>query len=165
MSREPRDQALAAMLRATVRVGDASGVVGSGVVIRNGNATLVATAHHVVEGDGPHCIWWRDGFVGATVLAFDEAADVAVLAAPPQVDDIAVTLANTENEAAIGDDVWATGFPGGWQGADPVLARGVVAGFGPRENWIDIDGTWGNSGGPISRVIDGAGRGRRRRAR
>jgi hypothetical protein len=35
-----------------------------------------------------------------------------------------------------------------------VLVRGAVAGI-EAESWANVDGSWGNSGGPICRVVDG----------
>jgi len=143
MSNEPHDPALAAMLRATVRVGK-----GSGVVVRNGGAALVATAHHVVPGDGPHRIRWPGGFQDATVLSRDEPSDVAVLASPPQLEAVPLAVAAAEGEAVIGDDVWVSGFPRGWDDLGPVLAKGVIAGVAS-ESWVNVSGTWGNSGGIV----------------
>jgi hypothetical protein len=138
------------MLRATVRVGK-----GSGVAIRNGGAALVATAHHVAPGGGPHRLQWPSGFQDATVLRIDEPNDVAVLASPPQLETVAVALATAEGDAVIGDDVWVGGFPRGWDDLDPVLAKGVIAGVAS-ESWVNVSGTWGSSGGPLCVISGGA---------
>jgi hypothetical protein len=136
------------MMKATVRVGS-----GSGVVIRNGANTLIATAAHVVKGDGPHLIKWPGGFDEQGVLARDDKADVAVLAAPPKLEAFALDV--DDIEAEVGDSVTAAGFPDGWNELHPVLARGVIAGYG-EENWVNLDGTWGHSGGPLCLIVSGA---------
>lgn len=132
-------------MKATVRVGN-----GSGVVLRNGANALIATAEHVVEGDGKHLIRWPDGFDEQAVLARNTKADVAVLAAPRKLDEVALDVEDIGPEP--GDEVIAAGFPDGWDQAHPVLARGVIAGFGA-ENWVNLDGTWGNSGGPLCFLV------------
>jgi len=146
MTREPRSRVWAAIARATVRVGN-----GSGVVIRSRSHTLIATAAHVVEGDGPHRIWWPGDFTEQPVVQRDSDADVAILAAPPKLDAAAIDVADPEPE--VGEDVSAAGFPGGWEGLHPVLAHGVIAGLG-KQNWVNLDGTWGNSGGPLCRTVN-----------
>jgi hypothetical protein len=145
MAGEPRDPALAAMWRATLRVGD-----GSGVLVTSGKTAVLATANHVVEGDGPHRIRWPGGFTDATVLTRNKSRDLAVLAAPRALEGDALALPEPEEDAVTGDDVWASGFPGGWNGEEPVLARGAIVGVGD-QNWVNLDGTWGNSGGPLCR--------------
>src|SRR4051812_36176985 len=116
MSREPRDPALTAMWRATVRVGG-----GSGVVVRSGKTAVVATAHHVVEGDGPHRIRWPGGFTDATVLKSDESSDLAILSAPVALESAALLVADLDGDSTTADDVWASGFPRGWTSDEPVL--------------------------------------------
>jgi hypothetical protein len=132
-------------MKATVRVGN-----GSGVVIRNGSNTLIATAQHVVEGDGPHRIRWPEGFADETVLKADKAADVAVLAALPKLDTLALDMDLSPPQ--VGDNVTAAGFPDGWNESHAIVARGVIAGTGT-ENWVNLDGTWGHSGRPLCRFV------------
>jgi Trypsin-like peptidase domain len=148
MPKQPRHRGWAAVVRATVRVGS-----GSGVVIRSGSAAVIATAQHVVEDNREHRIRWPEGFADRTVVVRDESNDLAILASPPELEDFAISVVDADHESEIGDDVCASGFPSGWDETHPVLARGVVAGLGS-ENWVNLDGTWGNSGGPLCRIMN-----------
>lgn len=151
MTTEPRDPALAALAGATVRVGKGSGVV----IWPPNSALLIATAAHVVRTGETHMVRKGSVFEDRPVIARDEDLDVALLTAPSGLEKAAIEVADETTGALPGDGVWAAGFPRGWSGPDPVLARGTIAGLGD-ENWINVDGTWGNSGGPIVRVIGGA---------
>jgi hypothetical protein len=145
MALELRNVSWDAVMKATVRVGK-----GSGVVIRSGAHALIATAEHVVEGESEQLIRWPGGFDEQAVLARDSKTDVAVLAAPTKLDGVALAVEDIGPEP--GDEVIAAGFPDGWDQTHPVLARGVIAGFGT-ENWVNLDGTWGNSGGPLCFLV------------
>jgi hypothetical protein len=148
MSREPRDPALRRMLSATVRVND-----GSGVVVRSGSNVVIATANHVVKPSELARVWHDTDFSEVTVLAKSVSDDLAVLGCPAILEPGALDLAEGDSEAVVGDSIWAGGFPRGWSGTQPVLARGTVAGMG-QENWVNLDGTWGNSGGPLCRALE-----------
>jgi hypothetical protein len=149
MPNEPRVPGLAALFRATVRVAD-----GSGVLIRNGKTRLVATAAHVVRDGEIHMV--RNGIVfgECPVVARDDKLDVALLTPPTALEALALDVAEDQAEALPGDPIWAAGFPRGWNGSDPVIVPGTVAGIG-EESWLNLDGTWGNSGGPICRLVEG----------
>lgn len=150
MTMEPRDPSLAALARATVRVAD-----GSGVVIRNGSSALVATAAHVVRGADVATIRRGQTFGDGAVIARDEAMDVALLTPPRDLETPALDLADEESAGRSGDPVWAAGFPRGWKGPGPLVAQGTVAGIGD-ESWVNLDGTWGQSGGPLCRLSGGS---------
>jgi S1-C subfamily serine protease len=145
---EPRDPRLTAIFRATVRVAD-----GSGVVIRNGKTVLVATAAHVVRDSEAHMVWKGTVFGDCPVIARDDNLDIAVLTSPVKLEEVALDVADEQADTLPGDPVWAAGFPQGWNGSDPVIVSGTVAGIG-KENWLNLDGTWGNSGGPICRLLE-----------
>lgn len=147
MSNEPRDPILATIFRATVRVAK-----GSGVVIRNGKATLIATAAHVVRGGEMHAVRRGAIFRECSVIARDDDLDVAVLEPPPELEAAAIAVADEAAEALPGDPICAAGFPRTWVGSEPVIVPGAVAGVG-EQSWLNLDGTWGNSGGPICRVV------------
>jgi hypothetical protein len=149
MSRDPRDPALDAMLGATVRVAE-----GSGVVIRNGGVTLIATANHVVRDGTTRHVRCGELSADCSVVTKHEESDLALLTAPPTFDEVALEIAGDSAFARVGDAVWASGFPRGWRGDRPLLARGAIAGFGD-ENWVNLDGTWGQSGGPLCRIAAG----------
>jgi len=149
MTTDPRDPALAALARATVRVG-----TGSGVVIRGASVPLIATAAHVLNGDELPIVRKGGIFGEASVVSRDRDLDVALLTPPRELEPLALKLANEEEGARPGDQIWGAGFPGGLEGTDPVLLPGAIASIG-KQNWANLDGTWGNSGGPICRIVDG----------
>lgn len=150
MTTEPRDPALAALARATVRVG-----TGSGVVIRGASVPLIATAAHVLEGDDLPIVRKGSIFGEASVVGRDPDLDVALLTGPRELEALALMLASDKEAARPGDQIWGAGFPGGLEGTDPALVPGAIASVG-EQSWANLDGTWGNSGGPICRVVDGS---------
>ena len=153
MTNEPRDPALATLARATVRVG-----TGSGVVISGPSVPLIATAEHVLEGDEPATVQKGSIFGEACVVRRDADLDVALLTPPRELEaltsSVALDVADGDEVARPGDAIWGAGFPDGLRGANPVLVPGAVASVG-EQSWANLDGTWGNSGGPICRIVDG----------
>jgi len=145
---EPKHSALRALVAATVRVGQ-----GSGVLVRRARSEVVVTAAHVLRDDGPARVWSNGRFFDLNVLHSDADLDLAVLEAPHRLAGAALRVPG--ERIAVGEDLWATGFPRGWPADDgPVLCRGTVAGIA-RENWINLDATWGNSGGPLASLASG----------
>lgn len=147
MEREPRDPALANIVRATVRVNE-----GSGVVIRNGMAILIATAAHVVRDRETQQVGTSPASNECHLLNSDVDMDTALLTAPPQFESVALPMADGCVEALPGDQIWGAGYPRGWNGSHALIAAGTVAGLGD-QNWLNLDGTWGGSGGPVCRVL------------
>jgi len=131
---------LARCIEATCRVSTPSGTMGSGCVFSiTDSQVLVITAAHVVEGSpAVSCRFWHRGHqsrpLEAQVVAFDAAADLAVLALPRRVFEgvlpAAVPLAapqlvlvpgTTITSAGCARGAWATGFEGhtkGYAGLD-----------------------------------------------
>jgi hypothetical protein len=147
---EPRDPALVALFRATVRLQTKSGS-GSGVVIRGPSGPLVATAAHIFNRDEQPIIRKSGLLAEGSVVGRDPERDVALLMAPSELGQVALELADDEDPARPGDAIWGAGFPAGLEGTDPALVPGVVATVGEK-NWANLDGTWGNSGGPICAI-------------
>ena len=140
-------QAREALFCATVRVRD-----GAGVVVKSGRTSVIVTAYHVVSVGDPNRVWAGSTFSDCTVLAHDEKLDLAILTSPPELEKFGLEIA--PSNAPLGEQIWASAFPSGWDGHDPILARGTVAGFGQTENWATIDGSWGLSGGPMCSIVD-----------
>jgi hypothetical protein len=88
------------------------------------------------------------------VIARDEHLDLALLTAPAGLEGTAVEIAEGKTDALPGDGIWAAGFPRGWDGPDPVVVPGTIAGLSD-ESWVNVDGIWGDSGGPLCRLLDG----------
>jgi hypothetical protein len=106
-----------------------------------------------VRGKASVSVRWHESFATTFLLA-DGEADVAVLADLPEIPGGSLRVAEAD-VLAVGDDIWLAGFPTGWKGNVPIVVRGTVAGVG-EETWINADGTWGNSGGPVV-VLSGSG--------
>ncbi len=146
---EPRTKALALLARATVRVENATGVA-----FLNGDIRMIATAWHVVRNrqssarvvDGRHSY-------STPVIQFNEDTDVAVLADDPRLAAEPLLLLGSSQELAIADPVHIAGYPGGWPGVVPLMASGTLAGAHD-ELWVNVDATWGHSGGPVCVVHD-----------
>jgi aryl carrier-like protein len=90
-------------------------------------------------------------FATCPVISRDKSADLALLTPPPELEPSGLALAGPDEEGRVGDFVWASGFPRGWKGSSPVVARGTIAGI-ESENWVNLDGTWRTSGGPLCQV-------------
>jgi S1-C subfamily serine protease len=98
---------------------------GSGVLVADGNGGLVIlTAAHVLLPLEEQRIYLRTGpdapAVPTTLLAIDEAADVAVLAATLP----GLSPATMRVEAALGDPIWVVAYP--W-GRERTLVGGIVS--------------------------------------
>lgn len=142
-------QAIEALLNATVRVGD-----GTGVVVRDDDGGVrVLTAQHVVAEKSSVEAWTSNGRrFRANVLAADETADVAVLDdGSANLDSASLPLGAVD----LGEDVWLAGYPGARRAPRGLLVRGIVAGFDEGRLWLNIDATWGNSGSPVVTIEDG----------
>jgi S1-C subfamily serine protease len=98
---------------------------GSGVLVADGNGGLVIlTAAHVLLPLEEQRIYLRTGpdapAVPTTLLAIDEAADVAVLAATLA----GLSPATMRDAAALGDPIWVVAYP--W-GRERTLVGGIVS--------------------------------------
>jgi hypothetical protein len=145
--------ALESLMSATVRVGG-----GTGVLVANGQSTVVVTANHAATSDvdgGRVRVWTPDGMTDCSVYERDEASDLAILEAPREADRRGLVV--LDRELLPGEEVWTSGYPRGWKGTEaPALCRGIVAGVG-EEHWANLEASWGNSGGALMRVEgDGA---------
>jgi hypothetical protein len=148
---QTRDPALAEMVRATVRVEQ-----GAGFLVRNSSGQrIVVTARHVVAGRSAVMLRWPGGSTSGTVLTEDKSSDLAIVTDSPAMPGKGMQLLPSSESLSLGDPIWLAGFPDGWQDLSPVIGQGVIAGIGT-ETWINADGTWGNSGGPVVVVREGA---------
>jgi hypothetical protein len=151
MPLEPRDPALASIVAATVHVANGSGVV----IHPPGGVPVIATAAHLVKESEAQRVWKGGVTESCHVVGWDEDLDVAVLttdAMPPIAPPLQV--ARPDQDLAPGDAIWVSGFPSGWKDWTPVIVPGTVAGVG-EDCWLTLDGTWGHSGGPVCRIVDG----------
>lgn len=137
-------------MSATVRVGG-----GTGVFVANRAHTVVVTANHVVaeaqrrERDAPIRVRSAAGWSECSVLARDEAADLAILAAPLDADGRGLEL--LDREMVPGEELWTCGHPRGWKNTEAnVLCRGIVGGIAGEERWANLEASWGSSGGAMA---------------
>jgi S1-C subfamily serine protease len=125
----PQESIIARSLAASVQLHvDREGGVrrwGSGVVLtRDGDRrTLILTAAHLVVpavSQTVHATTPGGGRSEAAIVAIDETADVAVLAA----EDLAATPIALQDTVGLGDNVWVVSFPWGRRGT---VVSGVVS--------------------------------------
>jgi S1-C subfamily serine protease len=131
--------------------------VGSGVVVVDKG--LILTNLHVVAGVKLAKVVFADGLESeAEVVGLQPENDLAVLQAKTLPDDLAPANLGSTRDLAVGDHVFAVGFP---FGIGPSVSAGVVSGLnreyrspeGERllTNLIQFDAAAnaGNSGGPL----------------
>jgi hypothetical protein len=143
LQQTPRKREWAALSQATVRVEGATGVV-----IQPQEARCVLTAFHVIKDQHSPMVKWPGGMERVYVLKTDPTCDLALLDCPGGLKVDPIRLLDSGEDVHPGDEILVAGFPTGWSGIHPVLANGVVAGV-DTETWVNADGTWGNSGGPV----------------
>lgn len=143
-------------LKATVVVVCGNTAYGTGWWVNPGH---VVTAYHVVEGCN-NITLVRGGYTSpASIVAYNETLDVAVLRAilPPQWEPVTLDLAR---KVEVGDEVWVIGYP-----IQLYMETGdiVEMSISPRANegrvvWLSPNGLHaeisaytdkGNSGGPV----------------
>ena len=146
----PKNPDLAALINATVRVNSAAGFVldrGSGI------PQVVISASHVVKNNPANItITINRKTSSASELIKNDTADVSILTVSGNLGASGLQLIDSAEPIALGDEVWSSGFPSGWNGPAAVLSRGIVAGVAEKEEpspWLHIGGNWGCSGGPI----------------
>ncbi len=132
---------------------------GSGVAFsRDGvRRMFILTAAHLVVPPESQTVYaitpGSDVRTKAAILAIDEKADVAILAA----DDLAVTPIAMQETARLGDNVWVISFPWGRRGT---VVSGVVSQIAAEEtdtrlpisgpvSLIDAAVSYGTSGGGV----------------
>jgi serine protease Do len=158
----PPESIIAHSLAASVQLhADREGGVrrwGSGVVLtRDGDRrTLILTAAHLVVpavSQVVHATTPGGGRSEATIVAIDEKADLAVLAA----EDLAVTPIALQDTVGLGDNVWVVSFPWGRRGT---VVSGVVSQIASEDpdtnlpisgpvSLIDAAVSYGTSGGGV----------------
>lgn len=137
-----------ALIAATVRVNG-----GTGFLLRTPTgARVVVTARHVV-GSGEAQIVHPERSYTAAIYASSED-DLAVLPDHDQIPAV-IGLEITSAMPPPGSNLVIAGFPDGWKAQTPLLGSAILAGAAEGQVWIQADGTWGHSGGP---VIDSLGR-------
>jgi hypothetical protein len=146
----PKNPNLAALVNATVRVNGAAGFV---LDRGSGSPRVIISARHVVkEAPASVTITCNRQTSSSYELSCDETADISILAVSEDVGATGLRLIDSAELISLGDEIWSAGFPSGWKGPTAVLSRGIVAGVAEKEEpnpWINVDGSWGCSGGPI----------------
>lgn len=147
---QPNNPALAKLTAATVRVGDATGVL----VEHNGHQLVIGSDHAVTGLDVVDILGAFGGY-SANVYHHHPDIDVGTMAWSDKMPAGSALTIDTDLTISVGDDVWIAGYPSGWKGTTPVLSKANIAAVDGNEVWINGDGTWGNSGGPLVRIADG----------
>jgi hypothetical protein len=150
----PRDPTLCQLFHATVKV--MANKNGSGILVKPDGARCVLTAAHVVGDASSAIIRWPGGMSEVQVMSRSHSKDLALLGCPDEVPGDFLPRLRSGADVRVADDVWIAGFPMGWSGATPVLGRGVIAALGQDDNWVNVDSTWGFSGGPVACMCEGS---------
>lgn len=124
---------------------------GTGFVVSSDG--LILTNHHVVAGPGNVIVRLAssDERIPATVEAYDEASDIALLRVAPSALASIQPLKISDAKVGRGTNVAAFGFPlGDVIGSGLKLTAGLVTGFDEANRLIlDARVNPGNSGGPL----------------
>lgn len=146
LSRRPSNHALQLAFDSTIRVNN-----GSGVIINNKGTPVIISAAHVV-GKAPRALLrWSGGTAHGDVLISDDESDISVISYGGELPTGGVHLLDDSKTISLGDALWVSGFPGGWEDTYPVISSAELAGVG-RKTWIRTDCIWGNSGSPIIHI-------------
>lgn len=134
--------------------------VGTGFLHKSGR---VITAEHVVRGcTAPELLLANLTTVKAKVVAVDNVLDLAILEPEISISAPSMTLSGGSN-FAVGAHVSTWGYPGGYQGAAPMLSAGYLAAMDAHliagrqiSKWV-VNAAFnsGNSGGPLLLIETG----------
>lgn len=134
--------------------------VGTGFLHKSGR---IITAEHVIRGcNDPELILSNLTKIKTRVVALDPVLDLAILEPEFPVAAPAMALSASSN-FAIGAHVSTWGYPGGYQGAAPMLSAGYLAAMDAHliagrtvSKWV-VNAAFnsGNSGGPLLLIETG----------
>lgn len=137
------------------------GSSGTGFLHKSG---LVLTAEHVVRATAaPLIVFSNGGALETEILSADPDTDLAILKPKSPIRGTALPI-STKNDLAVGAQVSTWGFPGGYNGALPMLSVGYLSGMtGFKKPSGKVVQQWvvnaafnsGNSGGPLLHIETG----------
>jgi len=123
------------------------------------------TSAHVVRDTSAVTVWFSNGALReATVIAADQALDLAVIQIPrPPRSVQPLSLAEANALSALGDETWTWGYPfeaavvsAGFSRA-PTVAAGIISARRSRQDvsYLQTDAAMnpGNSGGPLTNEL------------